>query len=384
MSACSPSSSGSGGGDTTKGLYQGDLDQKIGEIYGEKNALFFRQCELTWKDKAIEVSRFLESHRAEIEAFYKTYLDQKGSDTYDFIQMGRFTFKDPKKKVVGTDAWTEYQASWSEAYTSYQNIKNTPVNLDWVRLNSYVRAMIPDEESRITHGQNYGLSKDTESLANSIYGKVQACVDDANCTLPDFTPEDLHFFDEATGESWYVNRLRFPSARDSVQNRRDYLGKLLKRVQGDKGRYTFTPSDIAKVNGSQLEIPMDLSSLGDGADKFAQYIESIWNNDGEFKIKIIQKHSPDIAYVVDVSDIVGERASVHGKKMQLYNLGVMKTFPHEFGHVLGFRDNYYTLWDSGSCVYKEQSNIGDIMSNHTSGQVLPRHWDVLKKTYWNK
>jgi len=381
MAACTPS--GGGGNDSAKPQFLGDLDKAVSEIYGAKNEPYFEKCDLEWKDKALEVSHFLEAHREEINQFYSANLEIQGKDKYNLIKMGQYTFRELKKQVMGTDTWREDLSSWAVAYKAYQNIKDLPVDMNWVRLNTYVRGMIPDEEDRLTAGYNMGLSKDSGPLAQTVYEKVQACVDERTCTTPKLTGIEFRFLEQGIAHKWLINRLLY-TEKDSFEKRREYLNELSNLTYDDKSRYGFFPSSIATIKGKQIEIPMDLTIFGTEADLFIKYVESEWNNNGEYSVKIIPTKSPQPTYFVSADFLVGKRASVSGKKMKLHQLDITRTFAHEFGHVLGFMDNYYTTWNPSTCVYTYQTNAGDMMSDHWKGQVLPRHWETIKKNYWKQ
>lgn len=61
----------------------------------------------------------------------------------------------------------------------------------------------------------------------------------------------------------------------------------------------------------------------------------------------------------------------------------MNVVLHEFGHVLGLRDEYYTQWNEENCSYSEQYNMASIMSSSQAGKILKSHTDELKKFYFN-
>jgi hypothetical protein len=63
------------------------------------------------------------------------------------------------------------------------------------------------------------------------------------------------------------------------------------------------------------------------------------------------------------------------------NLAFTGTVAHEFGHVLGFADHYYSVWNDRNCYYSQSSGTGDIMSNSDRGLVTARHWEILEKAY---
>jgi hypothetical protein len=130
---------------------------------------------------------------------------------------------------------------------------------------------------------------------------------------------------------------------------------------------------------------MDLSILGGAASRFIEIIEKAWNVDGEKTVRIEAKTRPAPSYLLNVSDILGGRAFVghaEGGSMQLFNYSRLKTAAHEFGHVMGLKDEYYTTWNSSNCSYSDEGNAGNLMSDSFTGKVLPAHWQEIKKNYW--
>jgi hypothetical protein len=69
------------------------------------------------------------------------------------------------------------------------------------------------------------------------------------------------------------------------------------------------------------------------------------------------------------------------RTLEIANLAWTKTVAHELGHVLGFDDHYYNVWNGRNCYYSQLSRLGDIMSNSEHGGVTSRHWELLDQAY---
>lgn len=380
LSACTPSGN-SGGNSPGKPKFEGDLNLKVKELYGSENEPYLTACDRQWKSKVVEMANYLESHRAEIETFYKKYIEENTNSIYESVQVGRFQFRKQKNEVIGSDVWDQETYSWEDAYQIYLQAKGQAIGFEAVSLNGFFRGVIVDEENRISYGENSGLSKDAGPIVQAIFEKVKVCYDNSNCLMPDLLDSEKNFLSQGA-EYFYVFRLYYSSKIYSSGERREYIEKLYKWMVKYNRRYVFTPSDIIRSNGSELQVPMDLTVFGTDAARFTSYVESVWNNTVGFSIKIVPTNSPNSTYLIKVDELVGGRAFVSGKTMQLYTFGALRALPHELGHILGFRDNYYTTWSSATCKYTDQFNKGDIMSQHITGQVLQRHWDDLKKHYW--
>jgi hypothetical protein len=80
---------------------------------------------------------------------------------------------------------------------------------------------------------------------------------------------------------------------------------------------------------------------------------------------------------------VGERASANSKTrvVRLFQDTDVAAIPHEVGHVLGFPDRYYTVWDPHACEYLDEVTGTDLMSDHRTGSVLDEDWNELARAY---
>ena len=72
------------------------------------------------------------------------------------------------------------------------------------------------------------------------------------------------------------------------------------------------------------------------------------------------------------------------KEINLFPFTAVRTVAHEYGHVLGFDDHYYTVWNSEKCEYHAQYNEEDIMSDSETGDVTNLEWQTLLDKYGNR
>lgn len=366
--------------DPVQPLYLGNLDQKMGEIYNDKNKNFLSVCDYQWRSKILEISRVLEEKREAIEA-----LAQKdvGSEPEKVLDFGSYKFLDDSLKPPGKDEWTERINSWSRIAKIYDWIKDDPKDPRWVIVNQMARGIVSDDDKRIVRGVFYSLSRKVEPMVLEIERKAVACQQVASCVNPNLSKEETNFL---TLHPFYANANRiFRSDKATFEQKRENLERFAMRVQSLAQRYGFYQEDLLKIDGKALTVPMDLSALGDeGAARFIEITEKIWNTNPDYSIKIESIKGGSPAYTVQVDEAVGGRAHLNRKSraMQLFNWDRVKVFTHEFGHILGFQDNYYTAWSIDTCSYTTETNSGDLMANSSDGTVLTRHWDKLKEIYW--
>lgn len=366
--------------DSERPLYLGNLDQKMNEIYDEQNKDHMNVCDHQWRNKALEISRVLEEKREAIEALSQ---ENTQKDPEEILDMGPFKFIDDSEQVAGKDEWTLKTFSWSRIAKVYDWIKDTPKDPRWVTLNRMARGIVTDDEKRIKRGIFYNLSRQAEPMVFEIEKKAGACQADATCEAPKLSDAEMTFLNSHPS---YESVLRlFRSSKVSFERKREVLDGFVKQVHSLASRYGFFKNNLLKVDGNVLRVPLNLSAFDEeGARRFVDFAEKAWNQDPQYSIKIdvIKDSSP--AYVVQVDLSVGGRAFVNTEKhvVQLFNWGRIKTMTHEFGHVLGFKDNYYTSWSTDTCSYTVETNSGDLMSESANGVVLTKHWDKLKQIYW--
>ena len=138
-----------------------------------------------------------------------------------------------------------------------------------------------------------------------------------------------------------------------------------------------------KREGKTLHLPLYTSDLASITEQLSGYIESIWTS-AELSLKIDWKAeaSRDLFTVLLLRESSGRSfVSPSKKTVNLYNNVRAKSIAHEIGHVLGFTDHYYSVWNSTKCEYQDQSREDDLMSDPTYSKVLDDEWKTLQETY---
>ncbi len=341
------------------------------------------ECDDKLKDKRFEIAKYLDDNYALVRAFYNEASATTGNGTeVKYIQIGKL-----RSRVTAPnnsdDQWvTELSTNWQDMHEHYLQIKDIKFTSDsplkekkyLVSLYKDFLAIIVDDEGRATDGINYYLTHDDLPKIKSAAEKVEACITN-NCERPEFTTDDLEFI-------LSVRFYRRHWQRYLSTNDRTRLTKLLNELTWDFGRYEVRTNKSVTLENLKYTLPLFLKpELVEGKDLLAKVIEDIWKNEkGEhLKVDYFDQH-PDI-FSVFVDNVPG-RSYVMFKAKEVHLLQDVKdrSIAHEIGHVLGFRDQYYTLWDQDKCLYSIESNAADIMAI-SSGRVLPYHWEALKQTY---
>ncbi|MCO5142528.1 MAG: hypothetical protein M9962_05505 [Oligoflexia bacterium] len=137
---------------------------------------------------------------------------------------------------------------------------------------------------------------------------------------------------------------------------------------------------IKRKSKNEYLVSLNPGEFDKDKELLKELIENGWKSFGK-KIRIEWVNDAD-SYKV-VSNLNSSRSFVNHKKriMVIANLASVKTVVHEFGHVLGFDDHYYTSWNNENCYYMQESRLEDVMSSSEKGSVTKTHWKILEKAY---
>jgi hypothetical protein len=156
------------------------------------------------------------------------------------------------------------------------------------------------------------------------------------------------------------------------------LGK--KFLAPELTEHQFRPNpNVTRTGAHEFTVQLDPGDFR-GHEKILQNIlEEEWRSSG-YRVKIAWVDHG--AYKL-LAHRDSSRSFVNHKTrvMDIAHLAWSKTVAHELGHILGFDDHYYNVWNGRNCYYSQQSRLGDLMSNSEHGSITARHWELLDKAY---
>lgn len=165
---------------------------------------------------------------------------------------------------------------------------------------------------------------------------------------------------------------------------KDYSRTVLGRkfVRPEKTEHQFRPNGAVERTGrKEFTVALDAGEFAGHEQVLAGIITKEWQGSG-FRIKIRWVQKLPNAYRFEANLRSGRTYVNHQRHaIVLENLAWTKTVAHEFGHVLGFDDHYYSVWNDQNCYYTQLARNGDLMSNSQRGHVQPRHWEILGQAY---
>lgn len=151
----------------------------------------------------------------------------------------------------------------------------------------------------------------------------------------------------------------------------------------EKTKHNFlpNPAGVRRVGLTKFEVDLHAGDFEKSKDKVAAIFEREWRSKGySLKVNWVPKNNE--IYSLRANFRSGRSLVNHkAKVMLLANFAWTRTLAHELGHILGFDDHYYSIWNSKNCYYTQMSRLSDIMSNSEFGRVDIQHWKILEKAY---
>lgn len=377
LSACTPKDN-SKPNYSERPTFEGDVSAKALEIYGQEQNLY--SCDVKQKAMVLEVSQAIENQRADIlKLIEKDNKDKASQNDMKFFELGGFQFYQAVLKKDSQDKWIEKTFNWGDIYKLFQMVREDKTNPLWIVINSAARALILDDDYRISFMRHPGLRRQNADRVRRIFSIVDQCNKNPNCYSLDLQNEDLLWINEGLWSSKAYAELFNP--RLSFEERREWIRLLYDLMSESNDSYSFYKNPSFTVTDNELVVPMNLKVFDGDKEKVVQMLQEKWSQHG-FKLRISLSDNSNAMEVV-IKKTPGQRAHVlqNENKMVLFETVSVATFFHEFGHVLGLPDKYYSSFNNTNCNYTYELNSVDIMSNSSEGNVLPSHIEEIKKTY---
>lgn len=159
-----------------------------------------------------------------------------------------------------------------------------------------------------------------------------------------------------------------------------------RQIQGKKfltpehTEHLFRPNPGVKRTGPrEFTVDLDAGEFEAFKEVLENLLESEWRQGG-YRVKIRWVKGGAYRFLArhDSSRSIVNHAR---RSVEIAHLAWTKTVAHELGHVLGFDDHYYNVWNERNCYYLQESRLSDLMSNSEHGKVMARHWEILNQAY---
>lgn len=364
-------------------LPEGDFYKLAKTIYSEEKWL--EDCDFTYRDRIYELTKDLDEKALQIKDIARSSGERPGYTRFEF---GPGFFYKNNEPLIAKDSWERFEvAGWPQIHSEYLKVKGQAVTEENLRRWSWilrsVQGILVDDENRIVYGTNLALDHMARTHVPALKKIISACLDESLCSHAELEIQIRN----AGLREWVVSIPYYEYFLNQIkQNGRSAMERFLsKRLVWDERRFISKPYDLAyKGSDGELVVPLHTSDFGGVKKSLEQFFIEPWVRAG-LSISILWRESIDTPSVFKIlyGDSLGGRAyvSFQDRHMKLYAGTLLAAFAHEFGHVLGLRDEYYTLWNGSTCSYSYDANKGNIMSDHNSGAATPELVSEIRSLY---
>lgn len=352
-------------------------DSVLAEARAIYEAKQLSDCDRKWIDRIYKIAEALDKNAERVQ---KQSLDADLAEGTVTIVSGEanFSYK-ASYPVEASGRWLQTEHSWDELYAIFEAIRNRPNDNRWSSLDALVRSNLFNDRGRLTFLDSYALDHTSEDALLSASQRI------ANLQFGErflINPDSFVFLNRNAAfrdHFQQMNRTQDPALFVTLRER---LAQRLAKDYVD--RFGFVKNKgVTYSGGGEYRVELSAPGWTDAERReFGDVVRGIWNNNRDRRVHVEWALSRN-AYTIEMRKHSGGRARTYfdQRKVLLFHNDSAKTIAHEIGHVLGFKDRYFTTWDAKRCVYTQSSLDTDIMSSHHTGSVLPEHWARLDREY---
>ncbi len=285
----------------------------------------------------------------------------------------------PPKSPVRTGKWFASESSWQTLKVALEGGWADSEAPEPAR--SMVVSLLMNDLLRSMHGVNFGITPETIVSLKPVHAAVIACHNDPGCTTIALPAETRETADQIP----MYRRLRTAvETAGTTIAKREAIAEFARRTSADVDRYLFhgAPKLKTETDRDRLMITLDLHPgvLNEPELKLLESTaEEVWKKTDVMLNLEWNSLATDLFSVLFHIELPGARPNVNraNRSINLYPGSNLRSIAHEIGHVLGFPDHYYTVWDEKECVYTQLTLDTDVMSDSITGSVTETEWKVL-------
>lgn len=335
----------------------------------------FYACDYKQHTLKLEIAQALEKHDAEIKRYYKSpYTYQYSPGQYHELDtFGPTKIWKTYKFIQQPDQWAFELQSWEDLYDQMKAIGTSQIK--WAELSKNFQYILSNDRWRILDGANLLLDVGSELDLRSMIQKLDQCIIDQQCDPHTFTESEQRILTEFNIYARYFDKLSDATYDAAI------VKNLRAEISADLWRYSFTKYNRAYRKENILHIPVYTKDFLMAKNAIDEIVDRFWNN---FDLKIKIDWIDDIfdsVYKIVFLQIPGGRLNISHFELRLFPNPMDSSIAHELGHILGFNDTYFVIWNPIKCEYIQKTNLSDIMSSSEFGAVLDKHITTLKTQY---
>ncbi len=338
------------------------------------------ECDHHWFERRMEMAADLDRREDAIKT--EAQKNQSAHPFYKILNFGPTFVREPLTPP-NAHGPNEDIVSWDEAYQWYNSIKGTQTSYGWYAFQKYFSGILLDDYRRSVNEVNFFYNFNAELPLLEISSVITKCLNGLFCNKLDFTFEQELFI----AQNPILNK-EYSSAKQEQFSKKS-LRHFFDVVEDDTDDFKFHPNEtVVRSKDGWLHVPLDPQKFTgfETQSRISALLENMWRkSDDTLRVKIDWKSVQDNPkiYKLVLRTESGSRAAVSPKSrsMNLPHGFVITALAHEFGHILGFPDNYITIYQPKNCSYYFKSNYDDIMSESETGHVTEEEWAKLESQY---
>lgn len=283
--------------------------------------------------------------------------------------------QNPEKSFLETDrrpGWQSFTRSWSMLARDRYLAQDLPSDAaEWYSILSRFQSLLADDQDRIVSWKNPDLGHDLGPLIEKLTGMMQDCVTSGRCDPELLSEEERSRVNMMEFYGYYTRKIFY----GAKEKRQDIAKEFLKRLAVDADSYrTKNMGYQTDKKARIIYVPLLAPQFADKTSKLEQLFSGVWSTMG-IKIEIQWlKAKAENMFEILLGDFGGRPFVATDRRQMIMPPGSgSMDFSHEFGHVLGLPDEYYTLWHPRECEYSYEYSNSSLMSNHHAGGVVQRH-----------
>jgi hypothetical protein len=279
-----------------------------------------------------------------------------------------------------------YISSWKDIFSLWEVAQSSKLSAAdqgeaWVTLYQLTQSILMDDMQRLA-GVTMGVDDTTVDLVRQLQAQLDACVADSGCTDVQLSEPLQRYI--RTDNAVYAQCLAELQAATYRSTKRRLLRAWAHQVMRDTWAVTFFANEDITLQGNTLHVPLNAGDFVGSEALLQAMLEPVWQSPAlNVKIHWADPRSTSTAYRFVLHPLAGGRDYVDHAERQivLHPYTNRYAIAHEFGHVLGLTDQYYTRWFESACAYATRVDPADIMSSHLTGQPTAAQWQELREAY---